>query len=282
MKLKAYAKINLALDVIGTYPNGYHQLDMIMQPIDLYDNIALEVNDEYKDNVFFDEQKILGDNTVTKALNVLREKYQFVEHFDIEINKKIPMEAGLAGGSADAAAVIHGVNELLALNLTLSEMIEIGVKVGADVPFCLVNELARVEGIGEKVTPLNKSFEKDVLLIKPVGGVNTKQAFSKMAEYPIVHPNIKQIIESMDNNEIDYTLLQNSLSNVAEALNPEIEEIFDFLKPYKLNKVLMSGSGSTIMVFGDLVILKKIMQDISSHNWYINLTKTCNKKSPRG
>lgn len=281
MKLKAYAKINLALDVVGTYPNGYHQLDMIMQPIDLYDDITLEINNDYKDNVFFDEQKIIENNTVTKALDLLREKYQFTEHFNVEIIKKIPMEAGLAGGSADAAAIIHGVNELLTLNLTLPEMIEIGVKVGADVPFCLVNKLARVEGIGEVVTPLNKSFEKNVLLIKPVGGVNTKQAFNKMAEYSIIHPNIRQIISSMDNNDVNYELLQNSLSNVAEALNPEIKKIFNFLHHYDLDKVLMSGSGSTIMVFGDLVILEKIVKDIPNNDWYIKLTKTCNEKSPK-
>lgn len=273
MKIKANAKINLALDVVGKKDNGYHELDMVMVPISLYDNLDIEISDQ--DSVICNNINLDDDNTIIKAIKELRSYCGFNEKFKVVLDKHIPMQAGLAGGSADAAATLKAINELLNLNLTLDELMKIGVKVGADVPFCLFNKPARVQGIGEIITPISLE-SRDVLLVKPKSGVSTVQAFKNLDLSSCVHPDMDRLICNI-NYGLDYTkLLDNSLENVSIMLNPEIQQVKDDLKEYHLDTVLMSGSGSSVFALGHISHLKKAKDELKNKYEFVEIVEIMN------
>lgn len=248
MKIKAYAKINLGLNVKSKKENGYHELEMIMVPISLHDELEIMLSDcdEYECNngdMLFDEH-----NTIVKAVNLLRQKYQFKEHFKIILHKYVPIQAGLAGGSADGAAVLKGINQLLHLQLSTQQLMDIGLEIGADVPFCILSKPAVVKGIGEQLVPIQIKPFFDMLIVKPKQGVSTKAAFQQLDLQTCDHPCIDDIEVSLKKNDFQHVIsqLQNSLEQSSFLLTPKIKELKQELLAFGFPCALMSGSGSAV------------------------------------
>ncbi len=252
MQIKANAKINLALNVIERLPNGYHSLDMIMLPLALHDKI--EIEEAKADKISFNDSSLNNlDTTVHKALALFKQDQAIDKCFNIKVNKQIPMEAGLAGGSADAAAILKGLNKLCNTNLSTEYLANLGKQVGADVPFCVYNTGARVKGIGEIIKPIGYSLPKHVLLIKPNQGVSTKLAFESLDFDTTQHPDLDKIEYALlhEQSEVLKTELANTLEQSAFKLVPEIAKIKNHLLAMKFDYVLMSGSGSTVFALTD-------------------------------
>ena len=271
MKLKAYAKINLSLDITGKRENGYHDIESIMQSVSLYDVVSIEKNHSGKITVKSDNKDIPEgeENIAYKAARQMIEDFDLNCGFDIFIEKHIPVAGGMAGGSTNAAAVIRGINEICSLNLTNEEMMKTGVKIGADVPFCIQQSAALCEGIGEVITPL-KGLSKDlwILLVNPNIKVSTKLIYEKIDEkvsYNTV--DNKSLINALGNGDVDSA--KNYMKNVMQVVSEtECEEISTVIKEIKsLGAIhsMMSGSGATC--FGifkekpDLEKSKKVFKD---------------------
>ena len=248
MKIYAPSKVNLSLDVLQKNADGYHELDMIMAPVSLYNEIQVTPNDTMVIECLNGE--LPQDNAMHKMLQVLKENYD-IGNYKVEIREEIPMQAGLAGASANAAAVLRAVDQYEHLHLSLEDMIVLGKQVGADVPFCLVNRLSRVKGIGEKITPLHTHWRFPALLVKPKEGVSTPEAFQKWHNLPPLHPKmdiIQAALERKDSGQF-MSLMGNALQPAAMELVPVLKTIHTQLESFGLH-ALMTGSGSTMMGFG--------------------------------
>lgn len=249
--LKAYAKINLGLDVLGTLENGYHEVRMVMQSIDLYDKVGLHKNPggriTVKTNLPF--LPVDKDNLVYKAAALLKEEFGIREGVDIGLYKFIPVAAGMAGGSSDAAAVLRGMNRLFRLKLGDEELMERGAKIGADVPYCVMGGTALAEGIGEKLTRLNPCPECSVVIGKPGISVSTKYVYDRLViDENTKHPDIDGIIGGINNGSI-YEVserLGNVLESVTENAYPVIGEIKEKMRKMGALNSIMSGSGPTV------------------------------------
>ncbi len=248
MRDKAYAKINLSLDVICRRDDGYHELSMVMTPINFYDIVEIEISDTMSITQSVGFIPLDESNTALKAIKIMREEFGFKENFKINIIKHIPTQAGLAGGSADAAATIRIVKKLLNIQASEEKMIEIAKKVGADVPFCYKNVSAIVEGIGEKIKPFKVKEKYKILLVKPKKGVSTKLAFSNLDFNSIVHPNTELMKIALENADYKSVIqnLGNSLEQPSFKLVPSIKLIKEKLLEFGFDGALMSGSGSTV------------------------------------
>ena len=189
MKVQARAKINLALDVVERMDNGYHSLDMVMAPISICDEIEIEVG--ICDEVTCEGMKLPENNTVSKMVQVLKELYHLSSNYKISIKKHIPAQAGLGGGSADAAAVCKAILQMEGIEETEENLYEITKQVGADVPFCIHDKWARVKGIGEKITPIESDWQFNIIVVKPDFGISTANAFSKWKESRPFHPDVQ-------------------------------------------------------------------------------------------
>ncbi|MBR3245080.1 MAG: 4-(cytidine 5'-diphospho)-2-C-methyl-D-erythritol kinase [Parasporobacterium sp.] len=248
--LKAFGKINIGLDVTGRRDDGYHLVRMIMQTVDLYDEVSLKKQDagiSVKTNKPFipnDER-----NLAYKAARVLMDAYNIREGVRIDIGKRIPVAAGMAGGSTDAAAVLKGMNALFSLNIDEETMDAFAVKLGADVPFCLRKGTYLAEGIGEELTKLPDIPPCFCLLVNPGFGVSTKEVYQKIDEIdPLTHPQIDRTIEGLGRKSIEDVAL--SMGNVLELAvipdHPEIAEIKEIMMENGALGAMMSGSGPTV------------------------------------
>ena len=275
MKDRAYAKINLCLDVVGRREDGYHELKMIMVPLDFYD--VLEMVPSAKTGLTLNRYylPVNDKNTVIKAIQCVRQRYGFSQEFSCTLTKHIPTQAGLAGGSADAAAAIRILNRMLHLNMDTQTMLDIGREVGADVPFCCLNRPALVKGIGEQIEPFKCRPSFHVLLVKPGKGVSTKTAFSMLDYDHLEHPDCLAMCRALI--EDDYAgVIQNLGNSIEESslkLVPEIKNVKDRLVEFGFDGVLMSGSGST--VFGltkDKALLKRTAEYMHNHKYFVRIT----------
>jgi len=276
MKERAYAKINLCLDVVGRRDDGYHELKMIMVPIDFYDvlemNFATETTLELNRSYLPVNEK----NTIIKAIRVMQEKYGFDDEFECRLAKHIPTRAGLAGGSADAAAAIRMMNRMLRLNLSMEEMIETGREVGADVPFCIMNKPALVEGIGEKIMPFKCSPDFDILLVKPRKGVSTKEAFDIVDSSENEHPDCMKLMNALIMNDYEGVVssLGNSLEPAAIQLVRDIRTVKNRLNEMGFDGVLMSGSGSTVFgITRNAQLLNDSMEQLRQEKYFVRKTR---------
>ncbi len=277
MKGYANAKINLALQVKGKRKDGYHELDMIMAPIDLYDTITVDIlEDEYETIVEFTDYSIPATNTVTKAIDLLRARYHFKDKLAVYVHKHIPSEAGLGGGSADAAFVLRAVKELLNLPISNQELIDIAKEIGADVPFFLENKIARVQGIGEKIIPITIKDKPSLLIVKPFKGCSTKMVFDNFDNHPITeHQDLEKAVECLKKGE--YTNIEEYLTNeLLDAANKEcgdIKRIIAQLKEDGFTWVSMSGSGSVVFAVSfDEEKLIRAEQFYKSKGYYVVLS----------
>ena len=253
LMLKAYAKINLGLKILSKdEQDGYHLVDMVTLPIELHDRIEIEILPNNFDTIITcDDRSLPTDesNIVYKTLKIVNEKYTINKKLRIHIHKVIPVCAGLGGGSADAAAVLIGLNKLLKLKLSINELCELGSKIGSDVPLCILNKPARVSSKGEKVETIKTKKTFKLLLCKPSVGLSTKDVYLKYDEDPkSSNVNIDMIVESLTkgDNDLLYRSMGNDLENPAIELSYEIKNVKDLMGKNGLEHVLMTGSGSCV------------------------------------
>ncbi len=248
--VKAPAKINLTLDVLHKRSDGYHELEMIMTTVDLADRIGLELRDDGAIHILSLDRFVPNDhrNLAYQAAKILKDRYRVKSGVSISIEKNIPVAAGLAGGSSDAAATLKGLNTLWNLGLSLDELAEIGTKIGSDVAFCVYGGTALATGRGEKIQELPSPANCWVILAKPTLGVSTADVYGNLKLNQIKHPRTKQMVKAIE--EKDYHLMCSSLGNVLEdvtlKLYPEVAVLKDQMKKFGADAVLMSGSGPTV------------------------------------
>lgn len=257
MLIRSYAKINLALKVKGKLENGYHELDMVMVPLQLRDSIEITLLPAHFDtHIICQDFDLGGDeyNTCRMAVNKLREKFGFKNNFLIKIHKKIPMSAGLGGGSSNAAVVLQEIVKMLKLKITDEELVRIGLSIGSDVPFFLTGKPARVQGEGEIITPVRIKNRYTVMLVKPKNGLSTQKVYRAFDEagpaYDADDSRVVGLISALEKgNEEEITVnLFNDLERPAVILEPEIAKIISLLKADKFTNVHMTGSGSSVYV----------------------------------
>ena len=276
--IKSYAKINIVLNIKGKQEDGYHQLDMVMLPLALHDSILLSKVPNAPDNYVTTDDFALGDiqyNLATFAIDTMQKKYGFNEKFRVFIHKILPIQAGLGGGSSNAAATMIGVNKYLNLGASDEDLIEIGKTLGADVPFFIKNVPARCQGIGEIMTPITVKNNYYVLIIKPNAGCSTKKVYEISDSLKLETYDVEKVIKALE--EGDDELLASSIGNALEPagvqLVPEIKIIEDELKAKGLKIVLMSGSGSSVAALStDKKLIKRIAKDYED-KYRVEVTK---------
>ena len=251
LTLKALAKINLGLDVLGRRDNGYHDVRMVMQTIYLYDNVTLTRIEEPRIQVETNLSYLPVDenNIAYKAAKLLIDEFGIQEGVHIKLEKRIPVAAGMAGGSSNAAAVLVGMNRMFDLGLSQSELMERGVSLGADVPYCVMRGTALAEGIGEELSSLPPMPKCYILVAKPAISVSTKWVYETLDAKEIVeHPDIDGILQGL--KEQDLSKIASSMGNVLESVTieryPIIETIKDAMKEAGALNAMMSGSGPTV------------------------------------
>ena len=256
--LEPFAKVNLGLDIVGRRDNGYHEVKMIMQSVDLKDSMTLTVNDTDIVTIMTDSKDIPADdsNIVVKAIKLLKQEYGIKKGISVELKKNIPIAGGMAGGSADAAAALRGMNELFNLKLDDKKLCELGVKLGADVPYCIMGGTMLSEGIGEILTPLKSAPDCYVAIVKPAFSVSTKkvyEAYDSLSGDRIIHPDIDGLIDAINEGDLYKmcTCMGNSLESVTEKEHTLIAEIKRILKEKGAVKAMMSGSGPTVFAIFD-------------------------------
>lgn len=251
IELKALAKINLGLDVLGKRENGYHDVRMIMQSIYLYDEVKIEKKDtpeiEVVSNLNF--LPTGEDNIAYKAARLLQEEFKISDGVKITLKKHIPVAAGLAGGSSNAAAVLFGMNRMFRLGLSQKSLMERGVKLGADVPYCIMRGTVLAEGIGEELHKLSAMPKCTVLIAKPPVSVSTKTVYEALDSKEITeHPDIDGIIEGLERQDLKKIAgcMGNVLEDVTIPMHPVIDEIKQVMKECGALGAMMSGSGPTV------------------------------------
>ena len=251
LKLKARAKINLGLDVVRKREDGYHEVRMIMQMINLYDKITLRKKTEPGITVTANLSylPVNEDNLVYRAAKLLMDEFQVDGGLEIELQKYIPVAAGMAGGSTDAAAVMVGVNRIFQLGLNKKQLMERGVKIGADVPFCIMRGTALAEGIGEELTPLPAMPHCSLVIAKPKIHVSTKFVYGNLKVRELTeHPDIDGQVQALRENDLEQLVARmgNVLETVTIPAYPVIDEIKHTMMRYGAMGAMMSGSGPTV------------------------------------
>lgn len=266
--LKALAKINLGLDVLGKRDNGYHDVRMVMQTVYLYDNVTItrtkEAGIQVETNLSY--LPVDENNIAYKAAKIIIDEFGIQEGVHIKLDKHIPVAAGMAGGSSNAAAVLVGMNRLFGLGLSQKELMERGVSLGADVPYCVMRGTALAEGIGEILSPLPPLPKCYVLIAKPSISVSTKVVYETLDAKEIVeHPDIDGVLEGLERQDIKKVAA--SMGNVLESVTtlkyPIIEKIKAAMKEAGALNAMMSGSGPTVFgIFEDRKVAKEAQQKL--------------------
>lgn len=263
MELKALGKINLGLDVLGKRPDGYHDVRMVMQTIYLYDQITITKRKEsgigLSTNLFY--LPVNENNLAYRAAKLLMDEFEIRSGVEIFLEKHIPVAAGMAGGSSNAAAVLYGINRMFDLGLSTEELMKRGVSLGADVPYCIMRGTVLAEGIGEILTPLPPMPRCQIVVAKPPVSVSTKMVYEKIDSRRIVeHPDIDGIIEGL--KEGDVTKIASRMGNVLEQVTVEEYPVIDKIKKLMdeggAKGAMMSGSGPTVFgIFTEKCLAKK-------------------------
>lgn len=275
--VKSYAKINISLSVLGKRSNGYHELDTVMVPLELHDSLI--VSEHYKDDNFItiDDFSLASTdyNVTSLAIDQITARSSLKKHFRVDIHKVIPIQAGLGGGSSNAAAVMNALNTKYKLGISEEELIKIASNLGADVPFFIKCKPARCKGIGEEITPISIKKNYYVLIVKPWEGLSTRTVFQKIDTLDFEVGNIDDVIEALEtgNDEKLANSLHNSLEKAAIELLPEIQTIKNYLFSKGLKLVQMTGSGSAVFALSED---KKLLKDIERQledKYTVELTK---------
>ena len=279
MKVRAYAKVNLALDVVRKREDGYHDLEMIMAPITLHDLIYINVINEGIE--IESNSKIVPTdqrNIMYKVAQLMQERYGLKKGVKIFVYKHIPTQAGLAGGSADGAAVIKAMNKLFHLNLSYEEMAALGKEVGADIPFCIYEKTAFVEGVGEKLQFIDEAY---LLLVKPKKGVSTQKAFTSLDLSKVKHQDCRKMKKGIEMNDYQAVIdnLQNTLELPSIKMVPQIKEIKKEMMKLGFDGALMSGSGSCVFgITRNQEIMNKGYEFFRKRYFFVRKSKILNKE----
>lgn len=268
--LKAYGKINLALDVVRKREDGYHEVRMIMQTVKMYDYIKIKKSKEEGIRVYTNLSFLPTDenNLVYKAAKLLMDEFNINQGIDIQLDKFIPVAAGMGGGSSDAATVMVGINKMFGLGLKKNELMERGVKIGADVPYCILRGTCLAEGIGEKLTTLKPMPNCYVVVIKPAISVSTKFVYENLKANELsYHPDIDGMISDIEAG--DLRAVAGKLGNVLETVTEEEYPVIADIKKSLINdgaiNALMSGSGPTVFgLFEDRDVAEKALQNVKA------------------
>ncbi|CAM4249457.1 4-(cytidine 5'-diphospho)-2-C-methyl-D-erythritol kinase [Lederbergia lenta] len=248
--MKAPAKINLSLDVLKKREDGYHEVEMVMTTIDLADRIELAAMNEDKIKIISHNRFVPDDqrNLAYQAAKLLKDRYAVKEGVTISIDKIIPVAAGLAGGSSDAAATLRGLNTLWDLRLTVEELAHIGSEIGSDVAFCVHGGTALAKGRGEKITKLPAPPNCWVILAKPSIGVSTADIYKNLDIPSIQHPDMNAMVQAVKDQSYDEICshMGNALEAVTLKLHPEVLHIKEQMERFGADAVMMSGSGPTV------------------------------------
>ena len=272
ISLKALAKINLGLDVVRRREDGYHEVRMIMQTIHLYDRLDIKRTKEsgiqIQTNLSF--LPVNENNLIYKAAKLLMDEFSITDGVSVKLDKRIPVAAGMAGGSTDAAAMLFGMNRLFSLGLTKRQLMERGVQIGADVPYCIMRGTALAEGIGEELSPLAPMVKCPVLIAKPSISVSTKFVYQNLKlDDATIHPDIDRLIDDIRAKKL-YDIAAH-MGNVLETVTipnyPVIDEIKKHMLSHGAVGAMMSGSGPTVFgLFDDEATAKKAYKAMrSSH-----------------
>ncbi|MDU2121230.1 MAG: 4-(cytidine 5'-diphospho)-2-C-methyl-D-erythritol kinase [Clostridium celatum] len=280
MKIKAYAKINISLDIVEKRESdGYHLLKMIMQNIDLYDEISIEK--QKKDiTISCNKSYVPTDsrNLAYKAASLFKETYNIEDGVHIDIVKNIPVSAGLAGGSTDAAAVLKLMNKIFKVNASNEELMELGLKLGADIPYCINGGTALCEGIGEKITALQPFKDKILVLVKPGFGVSTKEVYKAFnLDRVRVHPKTEHLIKAMEQDDLYYVAnnMKNLLENVTLRKHNILIKIKEEMNRYGAVGSMMSGSGPSVFAFfDDMLKAQRCYEKMKENHREVFLTRT--------
>ncbi len=250
MKKKAYGKLNLGLNVIRKRSDGYHDLQMVTVPVDLFDTVEIIPNDTL--SVVTDKWYLPLDekNTVYQAIKLMHEEYGTPLNYHVKLVKNIPTQAGMADGSSDGATAINIINEMNNLNLSQQQLIDIGVKIGADVPYCLFSRPSLVTGIGDQLQFLDIYTDFHLFIAKPKFGISTGSLFSNLTIDKANQDEFNQLVEGLTRG--NYSQIEKNLVNdllaAAIKVRPEVQEIIDDLKAFGFDNACMTGAGS--VVFG--------------------------------
>lgn len=244
MVIKVPAKVNLRLEIKSIREDGYHELAMVNSRVSLFDIITITEDKENKVIFSIDELNNISNNICLNLLNDMCNIYNIRKRYSIYIEKHIPQGAGLGGGSCDAAAILNFIDKDCELKLSLEEKINLGVKYGADVPYCLIDDVAYVEGIGEKITLFNCDIDENIYLICPRYFTSTKESFnlSKQSNNILTFDEIRHYIKTRDYKSLFY----NGLEEATFLINPRLKEIKEILSNFGC--VTMSGSGSSFIL----------------------------------
>ncbi|MGL6346668.1 4-(cytidine 5'-diphospho)-2-C-methyl-D-erythritol kinase [Agathobacter rectalis] len=251
ISLKALAKINLGLDVVRRREDGYHEVRMIMQTIQLYDRLDIKRTHEpgiqIQTNLSF--LPVNENNLIYKAAKLLMDEFSITDGVSVKLDKRIPVAAGMAGGSTDAAAMLIGVNRLFSLGLTKRQLMERGVQIGADVPYCIMRGTALAEGIGEALSPLPPMVKCPVLIAKPSISVSTKFVYQNLKlDDTTIHPDIDRLIDDIKAKNLHDIAAH--MGNVLETVTIPNYPVIDEIKKHMLSNgalgAMMSGSGPTV------------------------------------
>ena len=270
--LKALAKINLGLDVVRRREDGYHEVRMIMQTIHLYDLLEIqkirEPGIQIVSNLSF--LPVNENNLVYKAARLLQEEFALTDGISVKLTKRIPVAAGMAGGSTDAAAMLYAMNQLYDLGLSRRELMKRGVQIGADVPYCLMRGTALAEGIGEKLTPLPPMPKCQIMIAKPPISVSTKMVYEKLDSCEIKeHPDIDGILDGLKNQDLEQVAasMGNVLEKVTVEAYPVIAQIKECMMEAGALGAMMSGSGPTVFgIFRDRRTAKEAFTKVKAQN----------------
>lgn len=278
--MRSYAKINICLNVTGKREDGYHTLDMVMLPIQLHDTLIISELYKANDNfVTIDDfsNGCIQYNLATLAIERLAEAKGFNNKFRISIHKVLPMQAGLGGGSSNAATALLGVNKFLKLGCTDEELIKIGTGLGADVPFFIKNKPMRCQGIGEEMTPVNVKNDYWCLIVKPFQGCGTKAVYEISDGMNLKTGDISAVINALETGDDDKLAdcIFNSLQEPAIVKVPEIATIINSLKEKGLKIVQMSGSGSAVFALStNKGLIKSVAKELEKEEkYFVEITK---------
>ena len=291
MKVKAFAKINLCLDVLRKKENGYHEVEMVMTNVEIADVLEIKELEEKKILLKSNNKYLPMDETnlIYKAIALLQKESKKDFGVEVVLEKNIPMEAGMAGGSADAAATLKAVNELFELNISEERLLELGASLGADIPFCIMGGTVLASGIGDKLRRLKTLPKMKLLIAKPVTGLSTKKVYESLDieglnRTGFRHKDVQEMVSIIESDENDKNkirnivkLLDNILEIPSKRLLPLISDIKKTMMENNCLGCLMSGSGTAIFgIFDsdeDMLRTKKILEEDDRIN-YIQITNT--------
>lgn len=275
---RAYSKINLSLDINGVREDGYHTLDSIFLPLDFYDEVFITKNETMifecnRSYIRYDE-----NNTIYKAINLMKEEFNIKDNFKIVLNKHIPTQAGLGGGSADGAAVIRIINKMYNLNLQEEKIKDLCLKIGADVLFTYYNKPAHVSGIGDEVKFIDVKDDYYILLIKPKYGVSTKECYRIINLDNCCHPDINKLEEALRDGKDYLPYLGNSMEEAATSLLKDVGNAKKSLLDEGAPFALMSGSGSTVFTMSkDENVIRRLYEALNGKGYFLRHTKVLKK-----